>query len=142
MANYISAVFFVSLLAGGFYAALVMGLGDAVKDSFISPRNSLAEASVTPDSHLTPTAIATVTSSPLPATNTPEPPTATPEPPPAAPNRASCSEIIGTQYLSMEERSWYLSNCVAVPNRADCDAIRGTQYLSTAERNWYLLNCV
>jgi hypothetical protein len=27
-------------------------------------------------------------------------------------------------------------------NRQDCDAIRGTDYLSPDERTWYLANCV
>ena len=28
------------------------------------------------------------------------------------------------------------------PNRADCNQIRGTQYLSPEERTWFLANCV
>ena len=45
-------------------------------------------------------------------------PTATPEPPPLAAtpgsptNRANCDQIRGTQYVSQEERTWYLANCV------------------------------
>jgi len=44
-------------------------------------------------------------------TSTPEPtPTATPAPPD---NREDCAEIRGTDYLSREERQWFLSNCVS-----------------------------
>lgn len=48
------------------------------------------------------------------ATRTPRPrpttvPTATPEP---ALNREDCTEIQGTDYLSGEEREWYLGNCL------------------------------
>lgn len=42
-------------------------------------------------------------------TATPEPtPTATPDPQ----NRQDCGEIRGTDYLSQEERQWFLANCV------------------------------
>jgi hypothetical protein len=43
---------------------------------------------------------------------TPEPtlvPTATPEP---VSNRLDCGQIRGTDYLSTEERTWFLDNCV------------------------------
>ncbi len=36
-------------------------------------------------------------------------PTPTPEP---AENRADCDEIRGQDYLSLEERIWFLTNCV------------------------------
>ena len=50
----------------------------------------------------------------------PEVPVAAPSAPASGPqvpaatanNRASCDEIRGTDYLSTEERTWYLSNCV------------------------------
>jgi hypothetical protein len=49
--------------------------------------------------------------------STPEP-TAAPEtelpppPPPLSPNRLNCDAIRGTDYLSGDERNWFLSNCL------------------------------
>lgn len=68
----------------------------------------------------TPTPIAT-TVVPEPAAE-PEPtaerepaavPEPTPAPPPAPANRADCNQIRGTNYLSPEERTWFLANCLA-----------------------------
>lgn len=72
----------------------------------VEPERSTADTTPTPTSDL--------------RTPTPEPtpePTAVPAPaafpePPAAPNRQDCSSIRGTTYLSAEERSWFLANCV------------------------------
>jgi hypothetical protein len=65
---------------------------------------------------------ADTTPTPVPDTQTPQPePTAEPTPEPAPPpqpepapvtNRADCNQIRGTNYLSAEERTWFLANCV------------------------------
>lgn len=39
-------------------------------------------------------------------------PEATAEPTAPVTNRQDCNQIRGTQYLSPEERTWYLDNCV------------------------------
>jgi hypothetical protein len=41
----------------------------------------------------------------------PEPAEAPPPPPPSPPNRLSCTAIRGTDYLSLDERNWFRSNC-------------------------------
>lgn len=35
-----------------------------------------------------------------------------------------------------------LALAISVSNRMDCDSIKGTEYLSYEEREWYLDNCV
>lgn len=46
-------------------------------------------------------------------------PSATPSPPeptvPPVTNRRDCEAIQGTDYLSQEERAWFLDNCIAPP---------------------------
>lgn len=45
----------------------------------------------------------------LESTDTPVPPTATPPP---LTNRRNCGTIRGTEYLSPQERQWFLDNCI------------------------------
>ena len=74
-------------------------------------------------------------------------------------NRQDCGIIRGTDYLSADERQWFISNCTAPGpavvespfqpppssslNRRDCDLISsGSTYLSVKERDWYIINCL
>jgi DNA/RNA endonuclease YhcR with UshA esterase domain len=61
-----------------------------------------------------------------------------PEQAPLSANRASCSGIRGTAYLSEVERQWFQANC---QNRMNCGQIAGTAYVSDDERVWYQANC-
>lgn len=52
---------------------------------------------------------------PMEPTAQPTPTAAAEAPPPQQPsttNRQDCNQIRGTEYLSPEERTWYLDNCV------------------------------
>ncbi len=84
-----------------------------------------AGAVSTPTPRLTDTpAPPTPTDTPRPPPDTPPLPSATRRPPtdplPPGPtaislNRRDCDEIRGTSYLSPQERTWFLSNCIAPP---------------------------
>lgn len=137
MTGNLVALTLVVFLALGFYGVLSMGAAESLREAFVpesTPTPTPAPPTPTPEPEATPEP------SPSPAPAPPE--TASPPPPQQGPpNRMNCDAIRGTQYLSPEERSWYLGNCLGAPNRANCDAIRGTQYLSTVERQWYLTFC-
>lgn len=71
----------------------------------MEPGSTLPESTPTPiatEVVVEPTAEPEATAVPAPAE--------APPPPPA--NRANCNEIRGTDYLSGEERSWFLTNCL------------------------------
>jgi hypothetical protein len=88
--------------------------GDDTADLAVAPSNtpSLSNVDVAPT--------ASPTSPPPVATATVEP---TPEPPP---NRENCAEIQGTDYLSPEEREWYLANCLGGGQTANTNTGGGT----------------
>ncbi len=71
-------------------------------------------------------------------------PTISPTPPPPTPtatpvlNRLDCDSIRGTEYLSGEERTWFLANCVT---GASSSEIEGTDFCTTEDRVWYQANC-
>lgn len=93
---------------------------DSAQKSPAAVATSVATATQT----ATPTQTATVTSTPTATvTFSPTPtasPTATPSPTPSASatNRMNCDEIRGTSYLSPEERTWYLENCLGTSSQA------------------------
>lgn len=68
--------------------------------------NASVGIEITPVSETTPVTIPTT------VPTAPPEPTATPEPEADVTNREDCNTIRGTQYLSAEERTWYLANCV------------------------------
>lgn len=72
--------------------------GDDDPNLAIAPSNTPSLSNIDEPPTITPTS--------PPATSTTEP---TPEP---APNRENCEEIQGTDYLSLDERTWYLENCL------------------------------
>jgi hypothetical protein len=100
-------------IGGGVLAAVALGfwLG--------SSRSDVAQ--VTEPSTPAQSAIETVTKSPLPTATQKPVPAATLVPTPTSTliptltqvpsDRHSCAEIVGTQYRSANERSWYLANC-------------------------------
>ncbi len=72
-------------------------------------------------------------------------PTIPPTLPPSSPtptavlNRLDCDSIRGTEYISSDERTWFLANCVT---RTSCAEIEGTDFRTAEERVWYQANCV
>jgi hypothetical protein len=67
-----------------------------------------------------------------------------------------CDDVLGTAFISADERQWFLDNCSTWPvndsipqtpaqparqEAPECGAMRGKPYESSEQRAWFLQNC-